>query len=184
LRALRRTGVGSLPSSPLSVPPVRPARPSRPSVPSVPPVRHARPSRLSVPSVRPSRPVPRPVPSLVPSRLSSRPVSRPHFGLPSPLPLPFFHLPHQMGTSTTKFLRRETRIVPLKDPHNHTRHQKKAASFGQRPRPLHNRHTRTDTRCACVRWGMAVTCQWRLFKLPPSTTEFLKAGTEIMQNKE
>jgi hypothetical protein len=32
----------------------------------------------------------------------------------------------------------------------------KAVAFGfdQRPRPLHNRYTRTDT---CVRWGMAVT---------------------------
>jgi hypothetical protein len=32
-------------------------------------------------------------------------------------------------------------------------HQNKTVGFGQRPRPLHNRHTRTGT---CVRWGMAV----------------------------
>jgi hypothetical protein len=33
-------------------------------------------------------------------------------------------------------------------------HQNKTVGFGQRPRPLHNRYTRTDN---CVRWGMAVT---------------------------
>ena len=32
--------------------------------------------------------------------------------------------------------------------------QNKTVGFGQRPRPLHNRYTRTDT---CVRWAMAVT---------------------------
>jgi hypothetical protein len=39
--------------------------------------------------------------------------------------------------------------MPVKDPH-----QNKTVGFGQRPRPLHNRYTRTDT---SVRWGMAVT---------------------------
>jgi hypothetical protein len=36
----------------------------------------------------------------------------------------------------------------------HPAHQNKTVGFGQRPRPLHNRYTRTDN---FVRWGMAVT---------------------------
>jgi hypothetical protein len=44
-------------------------------------------------------------------------------------------------------LRRRTEIIPVKDPH-----QNITVGFDQRPRPLHNRYTRTDT---CVRWGMA-----------------------------
>jgi hypothetical protein len=40
--------------------------------------------------------------------------------------------------------------MPIKDPHTH---QKKTIGFGQRPRPLHDRHTRTDN---FVRWGIAV----------------------------
>jgi hypothetical protein len=33
--------------------------------------------------------------------------------------------------------------------------QNKTVGFGQQPRPLHSRCTRTD---ACARWGMAVAC--------------------------
>jgi hypothetical protein len=43
-------------------------------------------------------------------------------------------------------------IMPGKHPN--TRIQNKADAFGQRPRLLHGRRTRTGT---CVRWGMAVT---------------------------
>jgi hypothetical protein len=56
------------------------------------------------------------------------------------------------GNRATKDLRRRTEIIPVKD--SHTRIQNKTVGFDQRPRPFHNRYTRTDT---CVRWGMAVT---------------------------
>jgi hypothetical protein len=44
--------------------------------------------------------------------------------------------------------------------------QNKTAGFGQRPRPLHDRYTRTDT---FVRWVMAVTysrCKFVTVSLP------------------
>jgi hypothetical protein len=52
----------------------------------------------------------------------------------------------------TQDRRRRTEIM-----HNTSQrppHQNITDGFGQRPRPLHNRYTRTDT---CVRLGMAVT---------------------------
>ena len=55
----------------------------------------------------------------------------------------------EFGPSTTQDLRRRTEIMPVK----RFPHQNKTVGFGHRPRPLHNRFTRTDT---CVRWGMHV----------------------------
>jgi hypothetical protein len=41
-------------------------------------------------------------------------------------------------------------VIPSK---HSLQNQNKAVDFGQRPRPLHYRYTRTDT---CVRWDMSV----------------------------
>jgi hypothetical protein len=43
----------------------------------------------------------------------------------------------------------EAEIIPGK--HSDTRIKPLPSTNGQRPRPLHDRYTRTDT---CVRWGM------------------------------
>jgi hypothetical protein len=59
--------------------------------------------------------------------------------------LPIFpHLAFRETFPTWKHLFTEPPSNPFKN---------KAVDFGQRPRPLHNRCTRTGT---CVRWGMAV----------------------------
>ena len=50
-------------------------------------------------------------------------------------------------------------IIPVKDSHAHPN---KTVGFSQRPRPLHNGYTRTDT---CFRWGMAVTVTYSRYKL-------------------
>jgi hypothetical protein len=44
----------------------------------------------------------------------------------------------------------QAEIIPNKRPNI----RKKAVAFDQRPRPIHNRYTRTGT---CFRWGMTVT---------------------------
>jgi hypothetical protein len=54
-------------------------------------------------------------------------------------------------------LKRRTEIIPVKDSHTRINPFKnKTVGFGQRPRPrpLHNRYSRTDI---FVRWEMAVT---------------------------
>jgi hypothetical protein len=55
----------------------------------------------------------------------------------------------EVGPWCTQDLRRRTEIISVKG----YPLQNKTVGFGQRPRPLHNRYTRTNT---CVRWGMAI----------------------------
>jgi hypothetical protein len=74
----------------------------------------------------------------------------PHNASCNPGPLRLQPPSFELYPRTTRDLRRRTEIMPVKGSHTRI----KTVGFGQRPRPLHNRYTRTDT---CVRWVMAVT---------------------------
>ena len=72
----------------------------------------------------------------------------------------------QFSPRATWDLRRRTEIIPVKDPHTRIQNILIPVDFDQRPRPLHNRYTRTDY---FVRCGMAVThsrCKFVAVSLP------------------